>query len=51
MKFEKTVQHQTHMFVFFSIDSLYFGDFMGKKRGRNYDEVRDLDALQEVTIY
>ncbi|XP_028407226.1 dynein heavy chain 3, axonemal-like [Dendronephthya gigantea] len=29
--------------------SLYFGDYMSKKeRGRNYDEVRDLDALQET---
>ena len=29
--------------------SLYFGDFMNdKERGRNYDEVCDLDALQEV---
>ncbi|CAB4020579.1 dynein heavy chain 3, axonemal-like, partial [Paramuricea clavata] len=29
--------------------SLYFGDYFGKKGlGRNYDEVRDLDTLQET---
>ena len=33
----------------FQFYSLYFGDYLGKKgHGRNYDEVQDLDTLQEV---
>ena len=39
------------MLNLFQFYSLYFGDYLGKKgHGRNYDEVQDLDALQEVYL-